>query len=796
MDGPILDYSIHFTVHQTPDQKNISLSYTCFRKLERVRHPNFRTDLRRFSQFCEIMRLARDTDFKFSKMPMFLCSRVSLLNKPPNVPYSRDDLLLALEWMALSKALYFVLREYIPLPSKSTLSRITTLSSQTSDIAHFKSIFCSFGVKCCGCIFIVDEVYVKAHISVSGGVVYGWAVDVENGQKIPAKTVLCVMVKCLFTYETFLAKVIPCQALTADFQEKQVLEIVDTIEKCDCQVIAIILDNNKVNQKFFKSLQMFEITAEGEESEEEESRKKREKPWIVKNPSTDRPLYLIYDPVHLIKNIRNSWITEKTKKLQFYDDLSVDPKVADWSDLGELFSHEQKTLTRMSKLTKSTLSPNSQEKQNVQLALNVFDLKTAAALEESQHSNESWKNTAIFIRLVCQLFKVFNTKSRKASVFSRDAERTPMSLTNTTQKDILELWHDRAEMMTSEKQPRVHTLTKDTGDALAFTCNALQDVATYLLEHEDSNIKHKDVFLGFFQQDDIEHHFAHFRRASGCNYYISTQNVLQTHAIDRAIWFLRSTPQCERQTSKHKCPSCSIPFTPEEFQIMKNIHVYIEAVTLDEKMVLYHIGGSIAKKNSALCGDKSDVIVSDSDDCLDSLYVDNISAFTACLDRGGLKYITKDFFRYMLYSYAFFGQLFDTTCRSRIMYILFFMKDICQISIPVTEKDNRRVVNTLFKMYARKQSEDIVTDKQKGQQRKIAKLTSTSQKKTASDDNEKEKKQKGKKRKNAESTSNSLTKITSDDNPKKKKPKSRKRKNEELSSAPQKETTAIDIALL
>ena len=80
---------------------------------------------------------------------------------------------------------------------------------------------------------------VKATISYSGGIVYGWAVDTQNNEQIPAKTMLCIMVKCFFSYEKFLAKILPCQALTASYQEEQILHVIDTMEKCDVPVIGI-----------------------------------------------------------------------------------------------------------------------------------------------------------------------------------------------------------------------------------------------------------------------------------------------------------------------------------------------------------------------------------------------------------------------------------------------------------------------------------------------------------------------------------------------------------------------------
>ncbi|GFO16537.1 hypothetical protein PoB_004304200 [Plakobranchus ocellatus] len=38
---------------------------------------------------------------------------------------------------------------------------------------------------------------------------------------------------------------------------------------------------------------------------------------------------------------------------------------------------------------------------------------------------------------------------------------------------------------------------------------------------------------GFFQQDNIEQHFASFRMAAGCNYFVTAVEIDQTHAVDR-----------------------------------------------------------------------------------------------------------------------------------------------------------------------------------------------------------------------------------------------------------------------
>ena len=41
-------------------------------------------------------------------------------------------------------------------------------------------------------------------------------------------------------------------------------------------------------------------------------------------------LFLIFDPVHLFKNIKNNWLTEKMKKLLFENFDTEETLIAEW----------------------------------------------------------------------------------------------------------------------------------------------------------------------------------------------------------------------------------------------------------------------------------------------------------------------------------------------------------------------------------------------------------------------------------------------------------------------------------
>ena len=89
---------------------------------------------------------------------------------------------------------------------------------------------------------IIDEVYIKSSVTYSGGVLFGYAEDFPD--KL-AKTLLCVMVKCLFSSRKFLAKLVQCHALTADFQFKCVIDLMSMLEDCGATIQAIFSERKK-----------------------------------------------------------------------------------------------------------------------------------------------------------------------------------------------------------------------------------------------------------------------------------------------------------------------------------------------------------------------------------------------------------------------------------------------------------------------------------------------------------------------------------------------------------------------
>ena len=198
----------------------------------------------------------------------------------------------AFKYYATSRSCYEKLRKDYKLPSTKTLRNLTSKVSKIQNEKFVTGIFSSIEERQRSCIILVDEVYVKPSLQYHGGHVFGKA---ENNPDALANTLLSIMVKLMKSGPKFLIKMIPVSKLTPTFLHKQVCAILGIINSSFGKVIVIIADNYRTNQAFFKLFQTVES-----------------KPW-----KTTDGLFLLFDYVHLIKSIRNNWITEKMKELEF-----------------------------------------------------------------------------------------------------------------------------------------------------------------------------------------------------------------------------------------------------------------------------------------------------------------------------------------------------------------------------------------------------------------------------------------------------------------------------------------------
>ena len=117
---------------------------------------------------------------------------------------------------------------------------------------------------------------------------------------------------CINPCHIYLENVAHCAKLNSPFLYEQIRLTIDAINQSLGIVKAVICDGNRNNQAFFR---LFDTEPQ--------------QPWLTKGG-----IYLLFDLVHLLKNIRNNWLKEKMRELAFHERGMK--RIARWSHLVEL----------------------------------------------------------------------------------------------------------------------------------------------------------------------------------------------------------------------------------------------------------------------------------------------------------------------------------------------------------------------------------------------------------------------------------------------------------------------------
>lgn len=102
--------------------------------------------------------------------------------------------------------------------------------------------------------------------------------------------------------------IIPVINLTAEQLKKMVLDIIIKLENIGFEVLSFISDNNAVNR------QTFELFAN----------ENTLKPYIMHPNDPSQQLFFIFDSVHIIKCVRNNWISKKLQDGMKFPDFDFD----------------------------------------------------------------------------------------------------------------------------------------------------------------------------------------------------------------------------------------------------------------------------------------------------------------------------------------------------------------------------------------------------------------------------------------------------------------------------------------
>ncbi|KAL1436881.1 hypothetical protein MTO96_049277 [Rhipicephalus appendiculatus] len=217
-----------------------------------------------------------------------------------------------------------------------------------------------------------------------------------------------------------------------------------------------------------------------------------------------RVIYSVIDPPHIFKCTRNNL----PKVGKFLLPRGQEVYHSDYAALLE-YEEEQAGLLAVPKLTKAHVSPNAFQKLSVKLAVQLFSVSTAEAMEfystqdgcEKLHHSSG---TSQFTRQMNSLFDCLNSR-RPEHVQYEEADHI------ATLKESL-MWLDSCCKYLGElpKQRRVCFLSKPTCEALRITLLSTISLLESLISYG-----FRYVLVGNFGQDPLERFFGIVRHDAG-----------------------------------------------------------------------------------------------------------------------------------------------------------------------------------------------------------------------------------------------------------------------------------------
>ena len=619
----------------------------------------------------------------------FICAQLTAHTTNKQHQGKKYDIYLISEAVNLflrSRNAYRALRNILILPCENTIrsffGTFGTAGSEEECVQVVGDVFSSLEHDWDKHVFVsADEIYVTPSIRFRASHVLGFAQNHDT--PIAAKTVLALMINFLRGKPAFVARLSPVRDLGHQYLFDELVRLLKVIHKAGGYVFGVVTDNLSVNQKTFKDFQT-SYTSQSICS--------------VDHPISNTQFssfYTLYDTTHLLKNIRNNWITEKTKTLEFIHPYTNKKLIAKWSDIVEIHRKQESNIVKTHTLDYATLYPNNFEKQKVQLVANVFNEKIVACLKMNGKYD-----TATFVELVTRMWKILNIKSPDAAHNLNDPDREKFTSENDPRLDFLLQMAKTFKLMdASKKGDRVKCLTSETANALHQTLHAIVDITKNMLR-----AGHPYVLPGKIQSDRLEGEFGIFRGGSGGNYYIAYEQVLYSLSLQRLKLYdkLEITQSSIPELS---CCAQDLRSNDEDIELIENCFSLASVIKEDERSALYYIAGYVAFKENL------GVDLSDYDPELYPLPTEG--EFLHLVSRGKLSHPPSDLFDLCLYYYSFYESRKQKCCQKIFLEAFEEIYTSTNYEFDNIEKINRRFANCFFKAFVKKESSAIKSDNQR-----------------------------------------------------------------------------------
>ena len=372
-------------------------------------------------------------------------------------------------------------------------------------------------------------------------------------------------------------------------------------------------------------------------------------------------MFLVYDYLHIFKNVRNNWITVDSKTLSFVVDGNE--YKAYWSDIQKLYEIDRATSIRLTKLTHTAVYPKPLQWQSVPLVCQVFNDKTVAALKTFKDSLGISEGTLILTQTMSEWFKMMNVKDRFSAIHLRDESKQPWTADCTSFTRLEEACQIISTCAWQGGGGRKLKLTKQTAEAFTVSTRNNVDDAKLLLADKDFDYVLPAIFAG----EALEKFFG---QARGGNFYIDVVDIMAAAKIVNLQTLIKHDIMPESSSRVLDCDrNCTTSENPAERSEL------IDEITLQDTQELLRSDDTLKHKVVYLAGylvykygdsTSMEEIIGDEDgNEVSSEFLDN-------LNRGGLSVPTMSTVFFVHNAYNLYDKA-KIRCRFHFAELLSFV---------------------------------------------------------------------------------------------------------------------------
>ena len=292
-----------------------------------------------------------------------------------------------------------------------------------------------------------------------GGVDMGGVIEVPENRL--ANKVLAFVLSGLSTHYTIPVAIFLVNQLTAEQQTKLTVHVIERVEVSRFKVFRLVTDNLSTNTKMFTLLNNKVLCDVVPHPVDEMARAYPPIPCIY------RPLYLSFDPCHILKNVRNLGCDRI---------LEIDGKLVSFAPLVKIYEIQKKSREEgalalpVRKLTKKHVMPNNLERQKVNIAIDIFRPDVIATLQmfaaQKVKGFEDVKGLITFLQTFQKWFALHDVSSTAEFIRKRLPDKMPYYSTDDERltwlsDDFFTLLDDKWHKIIFDRLKKMPNISKD-----------------------------------------------------------------------------------------------------------------------------------------------------------------------------------------------------------------------------------------------------------------------------------------------------------------------------------------------